>query len=205
MMRNWLLVLFSLSVLPMQGCAPLVIAGVGVTAYAVADRRSIGAQTDDETIEFKTSSRFKEQFGSAQYHVDVVSYNRHVLLIGEATSEDIKNRLTELARGVTNVASVTNEVQVTGNTSFSTQSNDALITSKVKSRFVTEGSNKFNANQVKVTTENGVVYLMGIVTQAEADAAVEVARTTSGVQRVVKVFEYIDKVPASEATATTAK
>jgi len=195
-----LVCLFTLS---LQACFPIIAGGVGMTAFAVADRRTIGAQAEDQGLQVKVANRLSEQFGTAKYSVNVNSYNRRVLLTGEAASEEIKNKLTELAKEVPNVASVVNEVQVAGNSAFSARSNDALITTKVKSRFVTEG-NTFRANHVKVVTEAGVVYLMGLVTPAEGDAAVEIARTTTGVQSVVKVFEYIDKVPAAETT-TAAK
>jgi osmotically-inducible protein OsmY len=199
-MRVLLLLLVALSTLSLQACFPIIATGVGMTAFAVADRRTIGAQAEDQGLQVKVANRLAEQFGTAKYSVNVNSYNRRVLLTGEAASEEIKNRLTELAKEVPNVASVVNEVQVAGNSAFSARSNDALITTKVKSRFVTEGKT-FHTNHVKVVTEAGVVYLMGLVTPAEGDAAVEIARTTSGVQSVVKVFEYIDKVPASETTA----
>lgn len=199
-MRLLLLVLLSLSTLSLQGCLPVVATGVGVAAFAAADRRSLGAQTEDQELQVKAANRMAEQFGTAQYSVNVNSYNRRLLITGEAVTEEIKNKLTEIAKSVPNVAAVVNEVRVAPNSSWTDRNNDAYITTKVKSRFVGEGKG-FHANQVKVVTEAGVVYLMGIVTQAEAEAAVDIARTTTGVQRVVKVFEYIDKVPEPEKTA----
>jgi osmotically-inducible protein OsmY len=199
-MRVLLLVLISLCAAALQACVPLVATGVAMTAYAVADRRSVGAQAEDQSLQVKVSNRLYEQFGTAKISVNVNSYNRRVLLTGEAANEETKNKLGELAKEVPNVASVVNEVKVAGNSAFSARSNDTFITTQVKSRFVTEGKG-FHANQVKVVTEAAVVYLMGLVTPAEADAAVEIARTTSGVQGVVKVFEYIDHVPASETAS----
>lgn len=199
-MRVLLLVLISLCAASLQACFPIIATGVGMTAFAVADRRTIGAQAEDQGLQVKVANRFSEQFGTAKYSVNVNSYNRRVLLTGEAGTEEIKNKLGELAKEVTNVISVVNEVRVAGNSAFGARSNDTLITTKVKSRFITEGQG-FHANQVKVVTEAGVVYLLGLVTPAEGDAAVEVARTTSGVQSVVKVFEYIDQVPASETSS----
>ena len=199
-MRLLLLVLLSLSTLSLQCCFPVVATGVGVAAFAAADRRSLGAQTEDQELQVKAANRMAEQFGTAQYSVNVNSYNRRLLITGEAVTEEIKNKLTEIAKSVPNVAAVVNEVRVAPNSSWTDRNNDAYITTKVKSRFVGEGKG-FHANQVKVVTEAGVVYLMGIVTQAEAEAAVDIARTTTGVQRVVKVFEYIDKVPEPEKTA----
>jgi osmotically-inducible protein OsmY len=179
----------------LQGCFPLVAAGVGAGALSIADRRTTGAQIDDEAIEGKVSARFREQFGSAQYQVDATSYNRRVLLTGQAATAEIKEKLAAIAKDVPNVASVTNEVVVSGSSTFGSRSNDGLITSNVKARFLTHSDSKFAPNHVKVTTEDGVVYLMGIVTPAEGEAAAEVARTSSGVRQVVKVFEYVDKAP----------
>ncbi|MBA2689721.1 MAG: BON domain-containing protein [Burkholderiales bacterium] len=193
--RIFLLVTVAVFITFLQGCFPLFIAGVGAGALSFTDRRSTGAQIEDEAIEIKTSNRFKEQFGSAQYQVNVTSYNRRVLLTGQAASEEIKNKLTQIAQGVQNVVSVTNEVIIAGNSSVAARSNDGLITSNVKARLVTSSGGRVNANHVKVLTENGTVYLMGIVTPAEGDAAAEIARTSSGVQKVVKVFEYVDKAP----------
>ncbi|MES2356197.1 MAG: BON domain-containing protein [Pseudomonadota bacterium] len=197
-MRILLLVLASLIVTSLQGCFPLIAAGVGAGALSIADRRSTGAQVDDGAIELKTSNRFKEQFGTAQYNVDVTSFNRHVLLTGEAASEDIKRKLAELAAAVPNVAGVTNEI-IVGFTN--TRAGDALITSNVKARLLTNNEGKLSPNNIKVVTENSTVFLLGLVTQAEGDAAAEIARTSKGVQRVVKVFEYIDKAPEVGTTA----
>jgi osmotically-inducible protein OsmY len=176
----------------LQGCFPLIAAGVGAGALSVSDRRSAGAQIDDEAIELKISNRFREQFGTAQYNVGVTSFNRRVLLTGEAANPEIKNKLTEIARSVPNVAGVTNEVseKFLGN-----KAGDALVTSNVKTRLLTNNEGRYSPNHIKVITENSTVYLMGIVTQAEGDAAAEVARTSKGVHGVVKVFEYIDKAP----------
>ena len=179
----------------LQGCFPLVAVGVGAGALSIADRRTTGAQIDDEAIEEKASSRFREQFGSAHYQVNVTSYNRRVLLTGQAATEETKNKLAEITKNVPNVVSVVNEVVVAGTSSFGSRSNDGLITSNVKARFLTNSGGQFAPNHVKVTTENNVVYLMGLVTSAEGEAAAEVARNSSGVEKVVKVFEYIDKAP----------
>lgn len=185
----------------LQGCFPLVAVGVGAGAFSLADRRTTGAQIDDESIELKISNRFKEQFGSAQYDVDVTSYNRRVLLTGQAVSEEIKNKMTGIAKDQANVALVTNEIVVAGSGSLASRSNDALITSNVKARLLTNSEGRFQANNIKVTTDNNTVYLLGIVTRAEGDAAAEVARNSKGVQQVVKVFEYIDKAPETGAAA----
>lgn len=200
-MRTLMIVCALLLMSALQGCFLLVAGGVGAAAISIADRRTTGAQIDDEAIEAKAASRFKEQFGSAQFQVNVTSYNRRVLLTGQAATEDIKNKLTQIAKDVPNVVNVTNEVVVADSSSFGSRSNDGLITSNVKARFLTSNGGQFSPNHVKVTTENNVVYLMGIVTPAEGDAAAEVARTSSGVQKVVKVFEYVDKAPGPGTAA----
>lgn len=182
----------------LAGCVPLVAAGVGATALSIGDRRTTGAQIEDEAIEGKTSSRFSEQFGSAHYQVNVTSYNRRVLLTGQASTEEVMNKLAEIARSVPNVTAVTNEVIVAGSSSLAGRSNDGLITSNVKARLLTNNEGRFYPNHIKVVSENGTVYLLGIVTQAEGDAAAEIARTSSGAQRVVKVFEYVNRAPEAK-------
>ncbi|MGZ5660129.1 MAG: BON domain-containing protein [Usitatibacter sp.] len=153
----------------------------------VGDRHTAGTYIEDEEIEWKVVGRLREGFNGA--HVNATSYNRRVLLTGEAPDEDAKKRIEEAVRGIQNVKEVTNELQVAGASSLASRGNDALVTSNVKARMVNNG--KFSPQHVKVVTEAGVVYLMGIVSQQEGDAAVEIARTTSGVNRVVKVFEYV--------------
>ncbi|WP_074630527.1 MULTISPECIES: BON domain-containing protein [Nitrosospira] len=175
----------------LPGCAVLIAAGVvsGVgTGVAVSqDRRTGGIFVEDEGIEIKGGRRISEKFGS-DAHVNVTSFNRNVLLTGEVPSEAAKKEIGDLVKGVENVRNVTNEIVVAEISSFMSRSNDALITSKVKGRFMDAG--KFQVNHVKVITENGVVFLLGMVSRKEADSAVEVASLTSGVKKVVKVFEY---------------
>jgi len=122
-------------------------------------------------------------------HVNVTSYNRNVLLTGEVPVAESKSKAESLVKEITNTRSITNEITVGPKSTIGSRSNDSYITSKIKTKFVTE--NKFPANYVKVVTENGVVYLLGIVTNKEADEAVEIARNTDGVTKVVKVFEYM--------------
>jgi len=202
-MKVLFFVITTLIITSLQGCIPLIAAGVGAGALSIADRRTTGAQLDDTSIEPKIYTRFREQFGTSQYNVDVTSYNRRVLLTGTASSEEVKNKLTEIAASVPNVASVTNEVAI--GIPSSRVKGDALITSNVKTRFLTSNEGKFNVNNIKVLTENNTVYLLGIVTQAEGEAAAEVARTSKGVQRVVKVFEYINAAPEAAPKTTAAQ
>ena len=172
----------------LQGCFPVVAAGAATGAMMAADRRSSGAYVEDEGLEWKVGNRIKERFGDAA-HVNVTAFNRVVLLTGEISDEAGRSALDQIAAGVPNVRGVTNEVQVAGASSLTSRGNDAVVTSKVKARFVDD--NGFSANHVKVVTEAGTVFLMGLVTREEADQATEIARTTSGVRKVVRVFEYI--------------
>lgn len=179
-------VLFSVAVLP--GCFPVVATGVGVGALMIADRRTSGAYVEDEAIEWKVGTRIGEQF-KERAHVNVTSFNRIVLLTGEAPDPAAKAEIGRLAAGVENVRSVVNELDIAAPSGFGARSNDTYITSKVKARFLE--ANRFSATAVKVITEAGVVYLMGLVTRPESEAAAEIARTTSGVKKVVRVFEFI--------------
>jgi len=187
--RTFLLGLTAATALPvLQGCFPLVAGGVGAGAAMVADRRTSGAYVEDEGIEWRAASALRDRMGDA-VHVNVTSFNRNVLLTGEAPSEAHRAEIERVVSGVSNVRGITNEVQVAGIASLTSRSNDSVITSKVKARFVDAAT--FGAHHVKVVTEASTVYLLGLVTRREADAATDVARTTSGVRKVVRVFEYI--------------
>jgi osmotically-inducible protein OsmY len=186
-MRKFLPLLL-LAVIPvLQGCFPVVATGVGAGALMAGDRRTSGIYIEDQAIELKASNRIDEKFRDTA-HVNVTSFNRNVLLTGEAPSDSTRQEVEQIVRGVPNVASVLNEIAIAPLTPFSSRSNDTYITSKVKGRMIDAA--KFPVHVVKVVTENGVVYLMGIVTRKEAEDAVEIARTTSDVKKVVKVFEY---------------
>ena len=180
-----------LAVFPLlHGCAPLLVGGAAAGGAMVAqDRRTVGTLTEDEGIELKASGRIGERFKDSA-HVNVTSYNRMVLLTGEVPDAAARTEVERIARGVENVRGVYNETVASGVTSYTARSNDSIITSKAKVRFLDAG--KFNALHVKVVTENGVVYLMGLVKKQEAADATELARTTSGVQKVVRLFEYLD-------------
>lgn len=190
-MRPILISLLLLAALPLlHGCAAVAVGGAAAGGVMVAeDRRTVGTITEDEGIELKTSSRINERFRDG-VHVNVTSYNRIVLLTGEVPDAAAKTEVERIARGVENVRGVHNETVVSGVTSYTARSNDAITTSKVKGRFL--DARKFNPLHVKVVTENNVVYLLGLVTKQEANEATEIARTTSGVQKVVRVFEYTD-------------
>ena len=172
----------------LQGCFPLAVTGMGAAALMASDRRTTGMYIEDEAIEWKTFARLREYNGRGA-HVNPTSFNRRVLLTGEAPTEELRREIGEAVRKVENVREVTNEIQIAAPSNLAARGNDALITSNVKARMVNNG--KFSPSHVKVLTEANVVYLMGLVTPPEGEAAVEIARTAQGVSRVVKVFEYV--------------
>ena len=173
----------------LNGCIPLAITGVAASAQIATDRRTTGAQLDDEFIEDKAIAQIADRLKS-DIHVNVTSYNGIALLTGEVPTEATRNDVAQVVRSMPKVRIVQNELVVGPTSRLSARTNDTFITSKVKARFV-EAHKKFQINHVKVVTERSVVYLMGIVRRDEGDAAADIARTTSGVERVVKVFEYI--------------
>ena len=182
-----LLMLAALQLL--QGCAAIAVGGIAGAVVMSEDRRTVGTITEDTAIELKASSRIGQKLKEG-VHVNAVSFNRMLLLTGEVPDAAAREEAERIARGIEYVRGVYNELTVSGVSSYTVRSNDSLITSKVKTRFL--DSKKFNGIHVKVVTENSVVYLMGLVKREEANDATEVARTTSGVQKVVRVFEYID-------------
>jgi len=188
----------------LSGCLPLVAAGAaaGAGALMANDRRSSGAYVDDETFEWKIENQISERFGD-RVHVNAVSFNRVVLLAGEAPDQPTKDELTRIAGANANVRNVVNDVVIGPHSSLSSRGNDAVITSKVKGRFVDEAT--FGVTHVKVYTEAGTVFLMGLVTRREADAATDLARTTSGVNKVVRVFEYIANGEAQKLDSQAAQ
>jgi osmotically-inducible protein OsmY len=174
----------------LTGCVPVIVAaGVGGATLVATDRRSVGAQADDEAIELKIANEVAARYGEA-VHVNATSYNGIVLLTGEVPDQGVYASIGNIAASTDRVRSVHNDLAIGPLTPLSTRSNDTFITSKVKARFVE--ANKFAANHVKVVTERGVVYLMGIVRRDEADSAAQIASTTQGVVRVIKVFEYLN-------------
>ena len=172
----------------LTGCFPVAAVSVGAGALMLSDRRPTETYIADEAIETRAVNRINEKFGD-RVHVNVTSYNLSVLMTGEVPSAAVKSEVEKIISKVPNVRALTNELAVAGISTFGARSNDAYITSKVKARFI--DANKFNANHVKIVTEAGTVYLLGLVTQRESTDAVEIARTTGGVQKVVRVFELI--------------
>jgi osmotically-inducible protein OsmY len=178
----------------LQGCAPVIIAGGVAGGFAAVDRRSVGAQAEDKSIFAKAETRINSQFGD-RVHVNVTSYNRRVLLTGEVPDAATKAAVAKVASEVENVSAVVNELTIGGATSLASRTNDSVITSKVKGNMIDDKN--VDANMFKVTTEAGVVYLMGLVTREEGDRAAQVTARTSGVARVVKAFEYIQPPPSA--------
>lgn len=181
-------VLVLLAVLALAGCAAAVVGAGAAAGYSVLeDRRSTGTQMDDQRIESRASSAIDQRFGWT-VHVNVTSYNRSVLITGEVPDAVTHAEIEKLIAAIPGVRTLSNELVIGSLSSLAARTGDTLITSNVKTRFL--GAKNFNAVHVKVVTEAGVVYLMGMVTDVEAGAATDIARTTDGVRKVVKVFEY---------------
>lgn len=174
----------------LSACAPLIVGGAVTSAFVATDRRTSGAQLDDQGIELRGANRLRDQMGE-RGSVSVTSYNRQVLLTGEVASEEDKALVEKTVAGVDNVRSIVNELAVLGASSLTQRSSDTLITGRVKAAMV-EARDVY-ATAFKVVTRRGTVYLMGRVTQREADRATDITRNTTGVQRVVRVFEIISE------------
>jgi len=176
------------------GCAAVIVTGAATGANAAHDRRTLGAYVDDEGIELKARlaiTEDKELY--SQTHVNIISVNGVVLLVGQAPTEAMRLKIEDLTRGIEKVRVVHNEMTIAAPNSYMTRSSDSLITAKVKgSLFGIKGHEGFDPTRVKVVTENGIVYLMGILYRSEADAVATKASRVSGVQKVVKLFEYLD-------------
>lgn len=180
-----------LILLLLEGCAAAVVAG-GATGAAVAyDRRTTGALIEDQSIELKAGQSFRnDQEINDSAHVNVTSYNSVVLVTGEAPSGELKERIINIVRNIPKVSQVYDELAVAAPSALVSRSSDSLITSKVKTRLLT--LDNFDGARAKVVTEKGVVYLMGLLTQEESNRVTEAARQVGGVQKVVKLFQYID-------------
>jgi osmotically-inducible protein OsmY len=181
----------------LAGCAPLIVGGAMVGGTMVMmDRRTTGSQVDDQAIELKAANRVGELLGD-RAHVNVTSYNRTVLITGEAPTETDRSAVEQAVQRVENVRSIVNEVGVMAPSSLASRSNDAILTSKVKATFV--DARDLHANAFKVVTERSNVYLMGRVTEREANRASELARAVAGVQKVVRVFEVISEAELADS------
>lgn len=175
----------------LSGCAPLLIGGAILGgSMVVTDRRSSGTQLDDQAIELKSINRVAETVGD-RGHVNVTSFNRQLLITGEVPTEADKTRVEQALARIDTVRAVVNEAVVAANSSLAARSNDALLTSKVKASMV--DAKDVQVNTFKVVTERSVVYLMGTVTEREANRASDIARGVSGVRKVVRVFDLVSE------------
>lgn len=202
MMRTALVLVLALAAgLLATGCAPLVVGTVAAGGVLVAvDRRQPDVMLQDDRIELQAGQRIGAKL-KGDFHVNSTAFNRQLLLTGEVPNEAAKQDAEQAAAGVPDVRSVANELRVAPASSLAARSNDAYLTSAVKARMVS--ANKFNPANVKVVTEAETVFLMGLVTRREADDATQIARTTSGVKRVVRLFEYMpDPAPKPAAAAS---
>jgi osmotically-inducible protein OsmY len=194
----------------LTACFPLVVGGMAGGALVATDRRTSGAQLEDEGIELRAASRIRSNVGE-RVHINLTSYNRQVLLTGEVPSAQDKQLVEQIVSRVENVNSIVNELAVMGNSTLTQRSSDTLVTGRVKAMLV--DARDLQANSFKVVTERGTTYLMGRVTQRESDRATEVVRGTPGVQKVVRILEIISEdelarmlpTPAAAPAATPAK
>jgi len=174
----------------LQGCAAAVVGGAAVGASAALDRRTTGVYVSDQEIEVRAMSRLSEAYPQKTSSISATSYNKQVLLTGQVADEATRSGAAAVVKGIPDVRTVFNELAITGVTSLSTDANDTAITSNVKTRLLS--TDDAPGTKIKVVTQDGVVYLMGLVTPAEAKAGAEIARTSSGVTKVVTLFEIIN-------------
>ena len=174
----------------LAGCAAAVVGGATAGGVLALDRRSPGTQLSDQSIELRARSRLNEVLGE-RGHINIVSYYRKVLLTGEVATEADRQQALQAVAGTPEVEGVVNELAVMSNSSLSQRSNDTLLTGRVKTKLLNQDG--VPANSIKVVTERGTTYLMGRLTQRETELATELARTTSGVQRVVRLIDFISE------------
>ncbi|MFN7642828.1 MAG: BON domain-containing protein [Burkholderiales bacterium] len=186
------------STLAATGCLPLAATGMAVGAMAALDRRTVGAQTEDTEIELRAGNRMPDAIKGAR-GVAITSYNRRVLLTGQVPDEASKLDAERAVRQVPGVREVFNELETINRVTFSTAASDTAITARIKAGYVEQKA--LNSNAVKVVTENGVVYLMGLLTQREGPAYATVASRVGGVRRVVTLYEYVTDEELARITA----
>ncbi len=173
----------------LSGCVGVVLGGAAGGASVINDPRTAGSQVEDESIELKAGTRLRgNKELNQQTHINVTSYNQVVLLTGEAPTEDMRAQVFELVKGIEKVRTAHNEITIAAPTPLTSRTTDSWLTTSVKAKIV--GAKELNAIRIKVVTEAGTVYLLGLVTQKEGDLAAQLASQTAGVQRVVKLFEY---------------
>jgi osmotically-inducible protein OsmY len=174
----------------LSACAPMIMGGAVMSSLVATDRRTSGAQLEDEGIELRAASRIRDNLGDL-VHINVTSYNRQVLLTGEVPSAQDRVRAEQIVAKVENVRSTVNELAVLGNATLTQRASDVLVTTRVRAGLV--DARDLFANAFKVVTERGTTYLMGRVTQREANRATEVVRTTQGVQKVVRLLDILSE------------
>lgn len=174
----------------MSGCVPLIMGGAVMGGLVATDRRTSGTVVEDQGIELKAIARIRESLGD-RVHVNVTSYNRQVLLTGEVPSEQDKLLVDQAVMRVENVRNTVNELAVLAGSTLSQRSNDALVTGRVKAALL--DAKDVYANAFKIVTERGTTYIMGRVTQREANRATDIITVTPGVQRLVRVLEILSE------------
>ncbi len=178
------------TVVLLQGCAAAVIAGTASAVTAANDRRTIGSQIDDNNIEIKASIALSEVERLEKFaNVSAVSVNGIVLLVGQVANEEMRNEAQRTIEGVSGIRKIHNQIRIGSNIGITTQTHDSWLTSKVKAQLLT--AKDISSNNIKVVTENAEVFLMGLVSDSESTQAVNITRNVSGVERVIKVFEYM--------------
>lgn len=175
--------------LQLSGCFALLASGAAAGAMMAHDRRSTGAIVEDQSIELKAYRIISELDDENQAHISAISYNNNLVLLGQTSSATLRQAVEEQVARLNRVQRVYNEIQVSAPTSLMTRSSDSWITTKIKGEMLL--TKALDPTRIKVITEDGVVYLLGIITQTEETAAVDIARHTKGVKRVVKMFEYL--------------
>lgn len=178
----------------LQGCEAIIIGGAATGATTAHDRRTTGTFVEDQNIELKAGGALsKDKEISDTSHINVTSYNQVVLITGETPNDSLRTRAGNIVRNIEKVRRVQNELTIASPSSLSSRASDTWLTSKVKTSLLkVKGHEGFDPTRVKVVTENGSVFLMGLLRRSEADSVIEVVRKVGGVQRVVKIFEYID-------------
>ena len=179
---------FSATAFGLSGCLPLVVGGAVMGGMVATDRRTSGTYVEDEGIEIKAAARIRERLGE-RVHVNVTSYNRQVLLTGEAPTAEDKQLVEQVVAQVENVRNTVNEISILGNSTLTQRSSDAVVTGRVKAKLL--DARDLQSNSFKIVTERGTVFLMGRVTQREANRATEIITATQGVQRLVRVLEVL--------------
>jgi osmotically-inducible protein OsmY len=191
MSKSKLILILLLPIVLLQGCATAVVTGAATGASIAHDRRTAGAVIDDQGIEFKAAyAIFNNKEIYEQSHINVTSYNGTVLITGETLTEQLKQRIYDLVRVIPKVRTIHNELIIAAPSALPSRSSDAWITSKVKAKITAD--EYLDPFFIKVVTEHGIVYLMGMVSRSEADRAVGIVSKSAGVQRVVKIFEYLN-------------